>query len=224
VTGRAGLLQPGKEWHSGATWIDYDRDGKLDLFVATYLDFDPNKIPKPGAGEYCRYMDVPVNCGPRGLTPTRHKLYRNNGDGTFTDVSVESGIAKVDGRYAMTAVTADYNDDGWPDIFLVNGGSFNGGAFQGGAILAAMALIVMMARLAEAPEIRSRWLRLALIAGPAIFLAIGVAGFAIPGSFLGYPAGWAKPLILFIEAFMTLSIAATLPMLVIGPPNRPPLR
>ena len=99
-----------------------------------------------------------------------------------------------------------------------------GGAFQGGAILAAMALIVMMARLAEAPEIRSRWLRLALIAGPAVFLAIGVAGFAIPGSFLGYPAGWAKPLILFIEAFMTLSIAATLPMLVIGPSNRPPLR
>jgi multisubunit Na+/H+ antiporter MnhB subunit len=97
-----------------------------------------------------------------------------------------------------------------------------GGAFQGGAILAAMALIVMMARLAEAPEIRRRWLRLALIAGPAVFLAIGVAGFVVPGSFLAYPAGWAKPLILFIEAFMTLSIAATLPMLVIGPPNRPP--
>ncbi|HTB39957.1 MAG TPA: hydrogenase subunit MbhD domain-containing protein [Reyranella sp.] len=97
-----------------------------------------------------------------------------------------------------------------------------GGAFQGGAILAAMALIVMMARLAEAPEIRARWLRLALIAGPAVFLAIGVAGFALPGSFLAYPAGWAKPLILFIEAFMTLSIAATLPMLVIGPPNHPP--
>jgi multisubunit Na+/H+ antiporter MnhB subunit len=98
-----------------------------------------------------------------------------------------------------------------------------GGAFQGGAILAAMALIIMMARLAEAPEIRARWLRLTLIAGPAVFLAVGVAGFAIPGSFLAYPAGWAKPLILFIEAFMTLSIAATLPMLVIGPPDRPPL-
>ena len=118
VTGRAGLLQRGKEWHSGATWIDYNRDGKLDLFVATYLDFDPDKIPKPGAGEYCRYMDVPVNCGPRGLTPTRHKLYSNNGNGTFTDVSVESGVAMADGRYAMTAVTADFNDDGWPDIFV----------------------------------------------------------------------------------------------------------
>jgi multisubunit Na+/H+ antiporter MnhB subunit len=97
-----------------------------------------------------------------------------------------------------------------------------GGAFQGGAILAAMGLIVIMARLAEAPEIRARWLRLTLIAGPAVFLAIGVAGFVMPGSFLAYPVGWAKPLILFIEAFMTLSIAATLPMLVIGPPNRAP--
>jgi hypothetical protein len=118
VTERAGLLGSSRDWHSGATWVDYDRDGKLDLFVATYLDFDPQKIPKPGAGEYCRYMDVPVNCGPRGLTPTRHRLYRNNGDGTFTDVSAASGIAKADGRYAMTAVTADYNDDGWPDIFV----------------------------------------------------------------------------------------------------------
>jgi multisubunit Na+/H+ antiporter MnhB subunit len=97
-----------------------------------------------------------------------------------------------------------------------------GGAFQGGAILAALALVVMIARLAEAPPVSRRWLRLALIAGPAVFLVIGVVGFAIPGSFLGYPADWAKPLILFIEAFMTLSIAATLPMLVIGPPNRPP--
>jgi multisubunit Na+/H+ antiporter MnhB subunit len=97
-----------------------------------------------------------------------------------------------------------------------------GGAFQGGAILAAMALIVLMARLAEAPETRRRWLRLALVSGPAVFLAVGIAGFAVPGSFLAYPAGWAKPLILFIEAFMTLSIAATLPMLVIGPPDRPP--
>jgi hypothetical protein len=118
VTARAGLLQSGKEWNSGATWIDYNRDGHLDLFVATYLDFDLTKIPKPGANGFCRYMDVPVNCGPRGLTSTRHKLYRNKGDGTFADVSVESGIAKIGGRYAMTAVSADYDDDGWPDLFV----------------------------------------------------------------------------------------------------------
>jgi len=99
-----------------------------------------------------------------------------------------------------------------------------GGAFQGGAILAAMWMIVMMARLAEAPQISALWLRLALVAGPAVFLAIGMAGVAISGKFLAYPAGFAKPLILFIEAFMTLTIAATLPMLVAGPPQRPPRR
>jgi multisubunit Na+/H+ antiporter MnhB subunit len=101
------------------------------------------------------------------------------------------------------------------------GASEPGGAFQGGALLAAMALIVMMARLAQAPAIGRRWLRTALVAGPAVFMVMGVLGFAIASGFLAYPPGFAKPLILFIEAFMTLSIAATLPLLVIGPPDRP---
>lgn len=119
VTERAGLLESGKvQWHSGATWIDYNRDGHLDLFVATYLDFDPKVIPKPGATSFCRYMDVPVNCGPRGLKATHHKLYRNNGNGTFTDVSEVSGIAKLSGSYAMTTVVGDYDEDGWSDIFV----------------------------------------------------------------------------------------------------------
>jgi multisubunit Na+/H+ antiporter MnhB subunit len=96
-----------------------------------------------------------------------------------------------------------------------------GGAFQGGAILAAMWMIVIMARLAEAPAIGRRRLRLALIAGPAVFLAVGLAGFALVGGFLAYPVDLAKPLIVFIEMFMTLSIAAALPMLVMGPPDRP---
>jgi multisubunit Na+/H+ antiporter MnhB subunit len=96
-----------------------------------------------------------------------------------------------------------------------------GGAFQGGAILAAMGMIVIMARLAEAPAIGRRWLRLALIAGPAVFLAAGLLGFAVADAFLAYPAGLAKPLIVFIEVFMTLTIAASLPMLVMGPPDRP---
>ncbi|MGB6326833.1 MAG: hydrogenase subunit MbhD domain-containing protein [Methylocella sp.] len=99
-----------------------------------------------------------------------------------------------------------------------------GGAFQGGAILAAMWMITMMAKLTEAPRISALWLRLALVAGPAVFLAIGAAGVAVASGFFAYPAGFAKPLILFIEAFMTLSIAVTLPMLVAGPPRRAPRR
>ncbi len=91
-----------------------------------------------------------------------------------------------------------------------------GGAFQGGAILAAMWIIVMMARLTEAPSTSAVWLRLALIAGPLVFLAAGVAGAIFAGGFFAYPSGFAKPVILFIEAFMVLSIAVTLPMLVAG--------
>src|SRR5208282_3774077 len=82
-----------------------------------------------------------------------------------------------------------------------------GGAFQGGAILAAMWMIALIARLTEAPPISALWLRLALVAGPALFLAIGLAGFVMAGDFLAYPASFAKPLILVIEAFMTLTIA-----------------
>ena len=95
-----------------------------------------------------------------------------------------------------------------------------GGAFQGGAILAAMWMIALIARLTEAPSIGSQWLRLALVAGPAVFIAIGFAGFIMVGDFLAYPVRFAKPIIVFIEAFMTLTIAATLPMLVAGPPDR----
>jgi multisubunit Na+/H+ antiporter MnhB subunit len=94
-----------------------------------------------------------------------------------------------------------------------------GGAFQGGAILAAMWIIVMMARLTEPPRISSGWLRLALISGPAVFLLVGLAGPLMAGSFFAYPVGFAKPLILFIEAFMVLSIAVTLPLLDLGPPS-----
>ena len=104
-------------------------------------------------------------------------------------------------------------------IFWV-GADDPGGAFQGGAILAAMWIIVMMARLTEPPRIASGWLRAALIAGPAVFLLAGLAGPLMAGSFFAYPAGFAKPLILVIEAFMVLSIAVTLPLLVAGPPSR----
>jgi multisubunit Na+/H+ antiporter MnhB subunit len=95
-----------------------------------------------------------------------------------------------------------------------------GGAFQAGAILAAMWLLVMIAGLRDPPEIGQRRLRLLLVAGPAVFLAVGLAGFALPGGFLSYPAGHAKPLIIAIEAVLTLSIAVILGLLVAGPPER----
>jgi len=118
VTEAAGLLQDRVRYGSGCTWVDYDRDGHLDLFVATYLDTTLEKLPRPGENNDCKWRGVPVNCGPRGL-PTGHvQLFHNNGDGTFTDVSRESGVAKARGAYPMTAVAADYDGDGWPDIYV----------------------------------------------------------------------------------------------------------
>ena len=102
------------------------------------------------------------------------------------------------------------------------GANAPGGAFQGGALLAAMWMVTMMARLADPPRIDSQWLRLALVAGPAVFLISGLAGAVVAGAFFAYPPSLAKPIILFIEAFMVLSIAAALPMLVAGPPSERP--
>jgi hypothetical protein len=118
VTKQAGLLHAGPRWGAGCTFVDYDRDGFLDLFVSTYLDFDPKTTPLPGDTENCMWKGIAVNCGPKGLPTGRNVLYRNNGNGTFTDVSDAAGIGKVDKRYAMTAVAADFDDDGWPDIFV----------------------------------------------------------------------------------------------------------
>jgi hypothetical protein len=118
VTARAGLEQEAVRFGSGCTWVDYDRDGKLDLFVATYLDTTLEKLPRPGENTDCKWKGVPVNCGPRGLPPGFVRLYHNNGDGTFRDVTEAAGIAKVSGSYPMTAVAADYDNDGWPDIYV----------------------------------------------------------------------------------------------------------
>ena len=118
VTEKAGLRQSAVRYGSGCTWVDYDRDGRLDLFVATYLDTTLEKLPKPGENQDCRWKGVPVNCGPRGLPPGFVQLFHNNGDGTFTDVSRQSGVAAASGSYPMTAVAADYDNDGWPDIYV----------------------------------------------------------------------------------------------------------
>jgi enediyne biosynthesis protein E4 len=117
ITSRAGL-QAGPRWGSGCTFVDYDRDGKLDLFVANYLRFDLATAAEPGAGPNCLWKGIPVNCGPKGLPTDTNLLYRNRGDATFADVSQASGISLVQRRYPMTAVAADLNDDGWPDIYV----------------------------------------------------------------------------------------------------------
>jgi hypothetical protein len=118
VTRPAGLHQDAVRYGAGCTWVDYDRDGHLDLFVATYLDTTLEQLPKPGENKDCRWKGVPVNCGPRGLPTGFVQLFRNNGNGTFTDVSRSSGVAAASGGYPMTAVAADYDNDGWPDIYV----------------------------------------------------------------------------------------------------------
>jgi enediyne biosynthesis protein E4 len=118
VTERAGLGMKNTRWGSGCTFVDYDRDGRLDLFVANYLSFDLATAPEPGKGANCLWKGIPVNCGPKGLPFDTNLLYRNRGDGTFEDVSDRSGVAKVTGRYSMTATAADFDGDGWPDIYV----------------------------------------------------------------------------------------------------------
>ena len=118
VTVKAGLRQEAVRYGAGCTWVDYDRDGHLDLFVATYLSTTLEKLPKPGENPDCRWKGVPVNCGPRGLPTGYVQLFHNNGDGTFTDVSRQTGVAAASAAYPMTAVAADYDNDGWPDIYV----------------------------------------------------------------------------------------------------------
>lgn len=118
MTQKAGLATTLTRWGSGCTFVDYDRDGKLDLFVANYLKFDIASTPEPGKGANCTWKGVAVNCGPKGLPTDTNLLYHNDGNGKFTDVSGPSGIAKVQGRYSMTATTTDFNNDGWPDIYV----------------------------------------------------------------------------------------------------------
>jgi hypothetical protein len=118
VTHKAGLYQPQVRWGAGCTFLDYDRDGHLDLFICNYLKLDPEKIPAPDSGLNCQWKGVPVMCGPRGLPAGENILYHNNGDGTFVDVSEKTGILKPGPRYAITAVSYDFDNDGWPDIYV----------------------------------------------------------------------------------------------------------
>jgi hypothetical protein len=133
VSEKAGVAGADGVWGAGCCFLDYDRDGHLDLFVASYVNFEPGKAPRPGDGAYCRYNDIPVPCGPLGYAGGTNRLYRNRGDGTFADVSQQSGVAtprgpssmvfvhnnwRPTGSYGMGVASADFDNDGWPDIYV----------------------------------------------------------------------------------------------------------
>ncbi len=118
VTTKAGLGESRARWGSGCTWIDYDRDSFLDLFVCNYVELDLKEVPAPGEAVYCQWKGIPVFCGPRGLPGGLNILYHNNGDGTFVDVSEKAGILKPGPRYSITSVSYDFDNNGWPDIYV----------------------------------------------------------------------------------------------------------
>jgi hypothetical protein len=122
VAEKAGVALGG--WSTGPTWGDYDHDGRVDLFVPGYVKFDPANPPIAGKGtiapNYCQFRGIPVMCGPRGLPGEGDHLFHNNGDGTFTDVSVKAGVSDPAGYYGFTAIFADVDDDGWVDLAVAN--------------------------------------------------------------------------------------------------------
>ena len=118
VSEKAGVAGSGKVWGTGCAFVDYDRDGKLDLMVANYVDFDMANAPAPGERPSCIWKGVPVMCGPRGLPWTKNTLYHNLGGGKFEDMTEKAGIGKTTGHYGFSVSTLDYNDDGWPDIYV----------------------------------------------------------------------------------------------------------
>src|SRR6266481_4454847 len=122
VAEKAGVALGG--WSTGPTWGDYDHDGLLDLFVPGYLKFDLEHPPIAGRGltpaNFCQFRGIAVLCGPRGLPGEPDHLFHNNGDGTFTDVSVKAGVSDPSGYYGLAAVFVDVDDDGWVDLAVAN--------------------------------------------------------------------------------------------------------
>ncbi len=118
MTARAGLPTHGTRWGTGCSFFDYDRDGRLDIAVADYVDFDPRTVPLPGSNPICQFKGLPVICGPRGLAGSANVLYHNMGDGTFKDVSKAAHFDQPSGQYSFSVVTGDFDGDGWPDVFI----------------------------------------------------------------------------------------------------------
>ena len=120
LTRPAGLVdtRPLPRWGTGCAFIDYDKDGHQDLFVSDYIDLDLEKTPAAGEGRFCQWKGVPVMCGPRGLPGGTNRLFHNNGDGTFADVSQASGVVEPSGYYSFAVLTTDFDNDGWTDIYV----------------------------------------------------------------------------------------------------------
>jgi enediyne biosynthesis protein E4 len=147
VTKEAGL--EGGNWSTGCAWGDYDRDGRLDLYVARYVDFEVGRMPRPGTNTYCNYRGIPVACGPRGLPGLADLFYHNEGNGKFREVSQDIGVKDTSKGYGLGVVWFDFDNDGWPDIFVANdsmpnylwrnrgNGTFEEIAFEAGCALSA---------------------------------------------------------------------------------------
>ena len=118
IAEKAGVAGAKKQWGSGCAFVDYDRDGFLDLIVSNYVDFDLSTAPAPGERASCFWKGAPVMCGPRGLPGAKNILYRNRGNGTFEDVTIKAHIDQTNGHYALGVTTLDFDDDGWPDIYV----------------------------------------------------------------------------------------------------------
>jgi hypothetical protein len=124
VTKKAGLAGDSL-WATGAAFGDYDSDGWADLFVSHYVDFQLHDMAAFGSKDTCKYMGIDVQCGPRGLKGAPDTLYRNNGDGTFTDVSREAGVSDPELRYGLTSIWSDFDNDGKLDLLVTNDGQPN---------------------------------------------------------------------------------------------------
>src|ERR1700730_11376859 len=118
VAEKAGVAGSGKAWGTGCAWVDYDRDGHLDLILANYVDFDLATAPAPGERPSCMWKGVPVMCGPRGLAGAKNILYHNRGARPFEDVPTKAHSDRTDGHFAFSVSTLDFDDDGWPDIYV----------------------------------------------------------------------------------------------------------
>ena len=118
VTDKAGVRGGG--FSTGAAWADYDRDGYVDLFVSRYVHVDMNNLPVPGSTKFCQFKGVAVQCGPWGMEGETDLLYHNRGDGTFEEVSKKAGVDDPDKYYGLGVTWGDYDNDGWPDLFVAD--------------------------------------------------------------------------------------------------------